>query len=137
MRTHGHIGAIGFAATSAEVANQFFARFKLRARGLVAVEIADETNAEPDVVHVIAVDVATSELVHPAIADLDLAVARGGAVADDEVVGESVLHPPNPAVIVIEGARVPLPRAAVVDDDEFPSRALNWCSPDRVDRCTR
>src|SRR5437764_13819375 len=103
MRAHGHLRAVGFAAASAQIADQFFARFKLRARGLVAVEIADETNAEPDVVHVIAVHMAATELVHPAIADLDLTVARGGAVADGEVVSEPVLHPPNPEVIVIEG----------------------------------
>src|SRR5205085_5136630 len=76
MRAHGHLRAVDFAAANAQIADQLLAGFELRARRLIAVEIADETNAEPDVVHVIAVDVAATELVHPAIADLDLAIAR-------------------------------------------------------------
>src|ERR1700731_3848202 len=50
------------------------------------------------------------------------------------MIGKPVLHPPNPAMIVIEGARVSLPCATVVDDDELPARALHGCAPDRVDR---
>ena len=67
------------------------------------------------------------------VADFDLAVACRGAVADDEMIGEPILHPANVAVIIIEHLRAPLPRAAVVDDDEFPARPLDRRAPDRVD----
>src|SRR5437762_892521 len=129
VRAHRHFRTAAFL----EILDQLFAGLELRPRGLVAVKIAHETNAEPDVVHVIAVDMAAAHLVHPAIADLDLAVPRRGAVADHEMIGEPVSHPADVAMIVIEDARAPLPRAAVVDDDEFPARPLHRCAPDRVD----
>src|SRR2546423_5343757 len=102
MRSHRH-----FAAAFLEILDQLFARFELRPRRLVAVEIAHETNPEPDVVHVIAVDMAAAHLVNPAIADLDLAVAGGGAVADHEMIGEPVPHPADVAMIIIEHPRAP------------------------------
>ena len=128
MRAHRH-----FATTFLEIFDQLFAGFELGAGRLVAVEIADETNPEPDVVHVIAVNVTAAGLSHPAVADFDLAVPRRGAVADDEMIGEPVFHPANAAVIIIENLRAPLPGAAVVDDDEFPARPLDRRAPDRVD----
>src|SRR6202035_2995428 len=91
------------------------------------------TNPEPDVVHVVAVNMAAAYLVNPAIADLNLAVARGSAVADDEMIGESILHPADVAMIIIENARASLPRPAVVHDDEFPPRPLDRSAPDRFD----
>ena len=82
---------VDLSATIAQIADQFFARLQLRARWLVAVEIADETNAERDVVEVIAVHMAAVDLAPPAIADFDFAIAGGGSVADDEMVREPVL----------------------------------------------
>ena len=123
MRSHDGVMRIDFPAAFPQIADQFFARLQLRARRLIAIEIADETNAERDVVQVIAVHVAAVDLAPPAIADFDFAIAGGGAVADDEMIGESVLHPANMAVVVIENARVALPRAAVVHDDELPALA--------------
>ena len=128
MRTDLH-----FPATFLKIFDQLFTRFELRARRLVAIEITDETNPESDVVHVIAVNVAPAHLLYPAVANLDLAVARGSAVADDEVISEPVLHPTNVPMIIIEHPGASLPRAAVVDDDEFPARALDWRAADRVD----
>ena len=122
-----------FSAAFLEILDQLFARFELGAGRLVAVEIADETNPEPDVVHVIAVNMAAAHLANPAVADLDLAIPRRGAVADDEMISEPVLHPANATVIIIEHLRASLPRAAVVNDDEFPARSLHWRAPDRVD----
>jgi hypothetical protein len=125
---HGH-----FPAAFLKIFYQLFAGIELRARGLVAVEIADETNPEPDVVHVIAMDMAAAHLVHPTVPDFDLPVPRRSSVADDEMISEPVFHPADVAVIIIEHLRAPLPRAAVVDDDEFPTRPLHRRSPDRVD----
>ena len=128
MRTHLH-----FPAALLEIFDQFFTRLQLRARRLVAIEIADETNPEPDVVHVIAVDVAAAHLFYPAIANLDLAVARRSAVPDDKMIGETVLHSAHVPMIIVEHARASLPRPAVVDDDEFPACALDRRTTDRVD----
>ena len=75
MRFHNGVMRIDFPATLTQIADQFFARFQLRARRLIAIEIADETNAERDVVQVIAVHVAAVDLAPPAIADFDFAVA--------------------------------------------------------------
>ena len=129
MRSHLHFSA----ATFLEIFDQLLASFELRARRLVAIEIADETNPEPDVVHVIAVNMATAHLFDPALADLDLAVARRSSVADDELIGEPILHSTNMTMVVIENLRAPLPRPAVVDDDEFPAIALDRRAADRVD----
>src|SRR6266480_7331127 len=58
VRAHRHFRTAAFL----EILDQFFAGLELRPRGLIAVEIPNETNAEPDVVHVIAVDVAAPQL---------------------------------------------------------------------------
>ena len=50
MRAHGDIASVDFAATFSEVADEFFARIELRARGLVAIKIAYQANAERNVV---------------------------------------------------------------------------------------
>ncbi len=57
------------------------------------------------------------DLLGPARADLDLAIAGRRAVADHEMIRHAVLHLPHPAVVGVENARVALPGAAVVHDD--------------------
>ena len=120
-------------ATVLEIFNQLFRGFELGAGRLVPVEIAHQANTEPDVVHVIAVDVASPGLSRPAVADLDLAVARRCAIPDHEVIGQAVPHPPNAPMIIIKHARASLTRAAVVNDDEFPAGPLHRRTPDRFD----
>ncbi len=87
MRTHDQGTSIALSAALLQIPNQLLARFELRACRLIAIEITHETNTEPDVVHVIAVDVAAVNLAAPAIADFDLAVARRGSISNDEMVG--------------------------------------------------
>lgn len=125
MGTH-HQGS----ATIAQIPNQFIGRFELGAGWLVAIEIAYEANAQPDVVHIIAVNVATVDLTAPAIANLDPAIARRRSVSNDKMVSQSVPHSPHSPVIIIERARVPLPRPAIVHDDKFPASASHRRSPD-------
>jgi len=121
MRSHHGVMRVDFSATFAQVTNQFFACFELATRGLIAVEITDETNTERNVVQVIAVDMTAVDLAPPTIADLDLTVAGGGAVADDEMVSQSILHPAYVTVVIIENARAALPGPAVMHDDELPA----------------
>ena len=94
--------------------------------GGVAIEIAYETNTQSDVVQVIARNMTAIDLPGPAVADFDLSIPRGISIADDEVVGEAVLHFAYSPVINIENSCVPLAGAAVVNDDVFPASALNF-----------
>jgi hypothetical protein len=131
MRSYHGIMPVGFSATFAQIIDQLFARFQLAACRLIAIKIADETNPERDVVKIIAVDVTTVDLSPPTIADLDFAVASGGAVADHEMVVESVLHSADVPMIVVENTGIALPGAAIVHDNELPApphngRAINF-----------
>lgn len=130
MRPNGESAA---PAPILEIFDQLLGRFELRAGRLVPVKIAHQADAEPDVVHVIAVDVAASRLPGPAIANLDLAVPRRCSIANHEVISEAISHPAHAAVIVIEHPRAPLARAAVVHDHEFPPGPLHRRAADRFD----
>jgi hypothetical protein len=127
-------GAPGsLAATFSQVADEFFARVELRARWLVAIKIAYQTNAERNVVQIIAVHVAAVDLTPPAVAYFNLAVARRSAVADHKMIRKTILHPADASMIIIKSPRVSLPRAAIMHDNELPATALYWCTPDGFD----
>ena len=133
MRPHGDVAPVDLAAAFSQVADEFFARFELRAHWLVAIKIAYQTNAERNVVQIIAVHMTAIELAPPAIAHFDLAVARGRSVADHEMVGKTILHPADVPMIIIENARVSLPRAAIVHHNELPAAPFHWCASDGFD----
>ena len=127
MRPDRNRPAVGLAATFAQVTNQFFTGVELGLGWLIAIEITDQTNAERDVVEVITVDVAAVDLPAPAVADFDLAVAGGSAVADYEMISEPVRHPPDMPVIIIECACVSLSCSTVVHHDKLPATPLYRC----------
>lgn len=133
MWLHGDLASLSLAATFAQEANEFFASVQLRARWLVAIKIAYQTNAERNVVQIIAVHVAAVDLTPPAITHFDLTVTRGSSIANHEVVGKTVLHPADLAMIIIKNARVPLPRAAVMHHNELPAVSFHRRSSDSVD----
>lgn len=97
---------------------------KLFAGGAFDLEVADKADADGDEVELVVFDVPALELAGPAGADFDLSVARVDAVADDEVVGESVLHAAF-AVGASVGFGVAFFNGAVVSDDGLPIRALH------------
>ena len=68
--------SFGFATAVSQEPNEFLTPVELRARRLVPIEIAYETNTERDVVQIIAVYMAAVDLPPPAVADFDLTVAR-------------------------------------------------------------
>ena len=113
--------ALSLSHSVAQVGDEFLQCDDLSFGGGVAVEVSDEADAEGDVVEVVAGHVTAVDLPDPAVADLDLAVARTVAIADHEVVGQAVLHVPHPEVVDVKDPGVPLTGAAVVDDDIFPS----------------
>ena len=94
--------------------------------GGVAIEIAYETNAKSDVVQVIARNMTAIDLPGPAVTDFDLSIPRGISIADDEVVGEAILHFANASVVDIKNPRVSLAGATVMNDDVFPPSALHF-----------
>ncbi len=50
MRLHDRIMIVDLAAALPQITNQFFAAIELHARRLITIEIANQTNAERDVV---------------------------------------------------------------------------------------
>ena len=133
MRPHGNVAPVDLAATFSKVANEFFARFELRARWLVAIKIAYQTNAQRNVVQIIAVNVAAVNLTPPAIPHLYLAIPGRCSVTDHEMIGQPVLHPPDVPMIIIEDARVSLARPTIVHDNELPTTTFDWRAADRFD----
>jgi len=133
MWPHRDVASVGLAATFAQVANEFFTRVELRARWLVAIKIAYQTNTERNVVQIIAVHMAAVDLTPPTIAHFDLPVARGRSVADHEMVGKTILHPADVPMIIIKNARVSLPRAAIVHHNELPATPFHGCASDGFD----
>lgn len=73
------------------------------------------------------------DLAAPAIAYFDLAVPRGCSIPNDEMIGETILHPADMPMVIIEDAGVSLPRAAIMHHDELPATPFNWRASDRVD----
>ena len=123
MRLHDRPMIADFPATLPQVTDQFFATVELRARWLIAIEIADQANPEGNVVQIIAVNVASVNLTAPAIPHFDLAVAGRGAVADHKMISESVLHPAKMSMVIIEGGSVALTSPAVMNDNVLPATA--------------
>ena len=133
MRLHRNGASAGAAATFSQITNEFFACVELCARWLVAIKIAYQTNTERNVVQIIAVHVAAVDLTPPAVAHFDLAVAGGSAVPDHKVVGKTILHPADVPMIIIKNSRVPLPRAAVMHDNELPAVPFHRRASDSFD----
>ena len=63
------------AATLSQIANEFLTSIELRTRWLVPIEIAYQTNAERNIVQVIAVHVTAIDLTPPAVPDFDLPIS--------------------------------------------------------------
>ena len=125
MRADDGVMRIDFSAAFPQIIDQLFAGLQLTARRLTAIEIADQTNAERDVVQIVAVHVSAVDLAPPAIAHFDLAVAGRGAVADHEMIGETVFHPAHMPVVIIKNTGAALSRATVVHDYELPATSHN------------
>ena len=133
MWPHGNHAPVGLTATFSQIADEFLACVKLRARWLATIEIADQTNAERNVVQIITVHVSAVNLAAPAIAHFNLAVSRGCSVPDHKMIGETILHPAHVPMVIIEDTRIALPRAAIMDHNELPATPFHWRASDRFD----
>lgn len=65
--------------------------------------------------------VAAVYLTAPTIAYFDFPVSGRGAVANDEMIGQTVLHAPDMPMIIVERRGIALPRPAIVHDDVLPA----------------
>ena len=101
---------------------------QLLAGGALDLEIPDEADADRNEVELVVFDVPALKLLGPAGTDLDLTIAGVDAVANNEVVGEPVLHAAF-AVGASVGFGVAFFDGAVVRDDGLPIGTLN------VDAC--
>lgn len=124
---------VDFAAAFSQIIDQLFARLQLPARRLVAIEIANQANAQCDIVQIVAVHVTAIDLTPPSIAHFDLSVAGRSTIADNKVVSEPIFHSPNMPVIIIENAGAALSCPAIVNNDELPPapqhrRAIDFIS---------
>ena len=134
---HRNRAPVGLTATFSQIADEFFACVKLRARRLVTIEIAHQTNAERNVVQIITVHVPAVDLAAPAIAHFNLAVSRGCSVPNHEMIGKTILHPAHVPMIIIEDTRVALPRAAIMHHNELPATPFHRRASDRFDHRSR
>ena len=117
---NNRVPSIYFAESPTKIPNQFVKCFVLRFSRQIPVEIAYKANADRNIVQIIAVYMSAAELPVPAIADFDLAVFGGCAVADDKMVSEPVWHVADITVVVIKDPGISLSSSAVVDDNVFP-----------------
>jgi len=111
---------LGLPDPDAQIINEFFERANLGLSRKVTVEVADQTDAQRNIIEVITGDMAPVELGCPTVADLDLPVTRAMSVTDHEMIGQAVLHVAHAEVVDVEDAGIPLTGAAVVNDDVFP-----------------
>ena len=123
--------AFNLSDTIAQIAYQFIKRAQLSLGWLVTIEVADQTDSDGDVVEIITRHVSAVELSRPARTNFDFAIARGSSIADDKMVGQSVLHLAHTAVIGVEDTSVSLPGSAVVNDDVLPPTFLDSRPIDR------
>lgn len=73
------------------------------------------------------------DLAAPAITHFYLAVPGRCSIANHKMISKAILHPADMPMIIIEGARVPLPCSAVVHDDKLPATTLYWGAANFVD----
>ena len=66
---------VDFSNAESEIPDEFLEGFELFFSGFIAVEIANQTDPQSDVVEIIAMDMASVDLAMPAITNLDLAVS--------------------------------------------------------------
>ena len=80
---------------------------------------------------------AAIDLAAPAVSHFDLAVAGRCPIANDEVISEPILHPPDMSMVIIEDPRVALARATVMNDNKLPTAPLHWRPADLFDDRSR
>src|SRR6516225_900538 len=127
VTANDRIFSVHLSDPSSEVADELVQSFVLGFCGQIAIEIAHKTDADGNIVQIVAVNVPSTELPIPPISNFDLAVSRRCTVSDHEMVGQSVRHSANMTMVVVEDARVTLARPAVVNDDIFPAIAGDAC----------
>ena len=89
------------------------------------LEIAHETDAYSSVVDGSFTYVSSADLVCPSRSYFNFPVPGISAATDDKVIGETVAHSLNVAMVVIIDSRVPRFHCAVVSHDPFPALGVD------------
>ena len=121
MAQYNRIATVDFTNSLPQVTNQFIQSFVLSSGREIAIEVADEANAERDVIEIVAVDVASGELNYPPIADLDLAITGRSPISNDKMISKAIRHAPDVPMIIIKYPGVTLASSTVVHHDIFPA----------------
>lgn len=116
---------------TSQICDKFVEGTKLGFGRLIAIQVPYEADADRDIVEVVAGHMPAVDLFCPARTYFNFTITRRSSVADDKMVGHSMLHLANPAMISVENAGVALPGSAVVNDDIFPSAFFDSCAVDR------
>ncbi len=135
MTTNDRILAVNLADTSPEIADQLVQGFVLGFCGQIAIEIADEADADGNIVQIVAMNMASVELANPAISDFDLTVSRRRAISDHEMVSQSIWHFADMPMVVVKDARITLARTAVMNDNVLPAIARHARVIDSPSNC--
>lgn len=113
-------------------------------RRRVVLEVSDQTDTDPVRVEIIALApdaeiapagtlaVGARDLTFPAGADVDPAVLGIHAVADHEVIAETVAPPAHPAVIAVHALRRAVVIGGMVDDDHVPAATSDAARRDEL-----
>ena len=106
-------------------AGQRLQALQLLFRRSLLIEIPDQADAEGRLILRRTMEMAAVELFLPAISHPDRAVGHAVAIADEEMVGEAVLHVALLAMIPIQRLQRPLVHRGVMDDDVTPASGFH------------
>lgn len=115
----------GKVATLHQSAGQGFQTAHLFFRGALLIKIPDQTNAEGGLVLRRTVQMPAIELFLPTIPHADGTVGHAIAIADEEVVGEAVLHVALLAMVAIQCLQRARVHSGVMDDDVAPAAGFD------------
>jgi hypothetical protein len=107
-----------------QVIHQFLKSQHLFQRGPRLFEVPNETDANPDLVDLLAMNVAALDLPEPARANFNFSIAGINSVADHKVIRQAVLHPTLPMRTTVDGG-IALSNGAVMRHNPLPPARAN------------
>ena len=121
------LASLSLADAVTEIPDEFLKRSDLGLGRNIPIEISDKTDAEGDVVQIVACNMASVQLGRPAVSYLDLPIAGTMSVTDDKMVGKSVFHMTDAEMVDVKNSGIPFAGATVVNDHIFPATASHGC----------
>ena len=107
-------------ATAFQILNERVKAFELLRGGPFILKISDQADADTFFVQRFTGQVPAFNLSLPTVSDFDFSIRHPSPVADDKMVGQSVLHAPFFLVINIHRLRASVARGAMVNHNITP-----------------